>query len=71
LRYTADNDKEIKDRIINLETTKANDSAVVKLTGAQTVTGVKTFSSSPIVPTPTTDMQSATKKYVDDNLLEL
>lgn len=36
------------------------------LTGAQTVTGVKTFSASPIVPAPTTDLQAATKKYVDD-----
>lgn len=36
------------------------------LSGAQTVGGVKTFSSSPIVPAPTTDLQAATKKYVDD-----
>ena len=33
----------------------------------QTIDWVKTFSSSPIVPTPTTDMEVATKKYVDDN----
>lgn len=46
---------------------KADDSAVVKLTGAQSVAGVKTFSDSPVVPTPTTDYQVATKKYVDDN----
>jgi hypothetical protein len=46
--------------------TKADDNAVVKLTGTQTVAGVKTFSSSPVVPTPTTDMQASTKKYVDD-----
>lgn len=32
----------------------------------QTIDGVKTFSDSPVVPTPTTDMQAATKKYVDD-----
>ena len=38
----------------------------VGLTGDQTVAGVKTFSSSPIVPAPTTDLQAATKKYVDD-----
>jgi hypothetical protein len=31
-----------------------------------TIAGVKTFSSSPIVPTPTTDMQASTKKYVDE-----
>jgi hypothetical protein len=47
--------------------TKADDSAVVHLTGNETVAGIKTFSSSPIVPTPTTDTQAATKKYVDDN----
>lgn len=29
---------------------KADDNAVVKLTGAQTVAGIKTFSSSPVVP---------------------
>lgn len=46
---------------------KANDNAVVKLTGDQTIAWTKTFSSSPIVPTPTTDMEVATKKYVDDN----
>jgi len=39
----------------------------VDLTTAQTVAWVKTFSSSPIVPAPTTDLQVATKKYVDDN----
>ena len=40
---------------------------VVKRTWNQTIDWIKTFSSSPIVPTPTTDMQVATKKYVDDN----
>ena len=39
----------------------------VNQAGAQTVDGVKTFSSSPIVPTPTTDFQTATKEYVDSN----
>ena len=38
----------------------------VKTSGAQTIADVKTFTSSPIVPTPTTDFQAATKKYVDD-----
>lgn len=38
----------------------------VRKTGDQTIAGVKTFSSSPIVPTPTNDMQVSTKKYVDD-----
>jgi hypothetical protein len=44
------------------------DAKYVALTGTQTVAGVKTFSSSPIVPTPTTDYQASTKKYVDDNI---
>jgi len=39
----------------------------VQLTGDQSVDGVKTFTSSPVVPEPTTDLQAATKKYVDDN----
>ncbi len=30
--------------------TKAHDNAVVKLTGAQSIDGVKTFNSSPVVP---------------------
>jgi hypothetical protein len=46
---------------------KAADADVVHDTGNETIAGVKTFSSSPIVPAPTTDLQAATKKYVDDN----
>lgn len=45
------------------------DTLYVALTGNQTIAGVKTFSSSPIVPAPTTDLQAATKKYVDDSIL--
>lgn len=37
----------------------------VDTTTAQTVAGIKTFSSSPIVPTPTTNTQAANKVYVD------
>ncbi len=44
---------------------KAADSAVVHNTGSETVAGVKTFSSSPVVPTPTTSTQVANKSYVD------
>lgn len=47
------------------------DATYVKLSGAQTVAGVKTFSSSPVVPTPTTNMQASTKKYVDDSITTL
>ncbi len=38
----------------------------VSNTGDETISGVKTFNSSPIIPTPTTDYQPSTKKYVDD-----
>lgn len=42
--------------------------ALLALTGNQTVAGVKTFSSFPVTPSsaPTTDYQTANKKYVDD-----
>lgn len=41
----------------------------VKLTGNQTVDGIKTFTSFPVTPSsaPTADYQVANKKYVDDN----
>ena len=41
---------------------------VVRLTGDQTIAGIKTFTSFPITPSsaPTTDYQVANKKYVDD-----
>ena len=44
---------------------------IVHRTGDETIDDVKTFTSSPIVPTPTTDFQAATKKYVDDNISRL
>ncbi len=43
----------------------AQDASVVHLAGAETVTGVKTFSVSPLVPAPTTSGQAASKDYVD------
>ena len=49
-----------------LATAAGLDATVVHKAGAETITGVKTFVSSPIVPTPTTDMQASTKKYADD-----
>lgn len=39
--------------------------AFVDLTGAQSIGGVKTFTTSPVVPTPTASNQAATKGYVD------
>ncbi len=41
------------------------DSTKVALTGNETIAGIKTFSSSPIVPTPTTNTQATNKQYVD------
>lgn len=41
------------------------DGANVKLTGAQTIAGVKTFSSEPVVPTPTIASSPTRKDYVD------
>ncbi len=39
----------------------------VSLTATETIGGTKTFSVSPIIPTPDADMEAATKKYVDDS----
>jgi hypothetical protein len=44
---------------------KADDTAVVHKAGAETITGVKTFSVSPLVPTPSSASQATTKAYVD------
>lgn len=44
---------------------KADDNAVVKLTGNQTVAGIKTFSSSPVVPNATTGTQAVNKSQMD------
>ena len=38
---------------------------MVDAAGDETISGIKTFSSSPIVPTPTTATQAANKTYVD------
>ena len=42
------------------------DATAVKLTGNQTIEDVKTFTSSPKVPTPTASNDAVNKKYVDD-----
>ncbi len=44
---------------------KANDSAVVHLTGSETITGSKQFSVSPTLPTPTQASAAVNKAYVD------
>lgn len=45
--------------------TKATDTAVVHLVGTETITSTKTFTSAPIIPTPTVDAEAANKQYVD------
>ncbi len=47
------------------------DGQFVKLTENQTIEDVKTFTSSPIVPTPTTDFQVTNKQYVDSKTLNI
>jgi len=46
---------------------KADNSSVVHNTGNETIAGVKTFNSSPVVPDPTNDTDAANKRYVDAN----
>ena len=48
--------------------TKANDSAVVHLAGAETITGTKSFSAAPNVPTPVNSGDVANKAYVDSSV---
>lgn len=45
----------------------AASATTVHLTGAETISGLKTFSTSPVVPTPTASGQAAPKSYVDTN----
>lgn len=55
---TAPSQNAVYDKISAMDTTigsKANDSDVVKLTGNQTIAGTKTFSTSPVVPSKTSD----------------
>lgn len=56
---------------VDFENLKNNNA--VLLTGNQTVAGVKTFSSFPVTPSsaPTTDYQTANKKFVDDSVADL
>jgi hypothetical protein len=41
------------------------DTTAVHLSGSETIAGIKTFSTSPVVPTPTNGTDAATKSYVD------
>ena len=48
--------------------TKANDSAVVHLSGTETISGAKIFAAAPSVPAPTSAGQIANKGYVDQSV---
>lgn len=56
---TADADKPLSTADIAALALKANDNAVVHLTGNESIAGIKTFSSSPLVPNATTAGQAA------------
>lgn len=43
----------------------------VDIISTQTIGGTKTFSASPVVPTPTTQKQAANKNYVDANIIQV
>ena len=64
---TSDANKPISSATQTALDAKATDSVVVHNTGAETIAGVKTFSSLPVLPatTPTTSTQAATKGYAD------
>ena len=62
----AGNASDISDNAVNIAL-KANDADVVHDAGDETVAGIKTFSSIPVLPAsnPTSDNQAARKAYVD------
>jgi len=55
----------VNERVYNKEYVDYLESLVVKLSGNQTIAGIKTFGQSPIVPTPTELTQIANKGYAD------
>lgn len=45
---------------------KADDSSVIHSSGNETINGIKTFTLSPVVPSPTNNTDAANKSYVDN-----
>lgn len=52
-------------RLTALEAGGAGDALLLHRAGAEAISGVKTFNVSPVVPTPTTSTQAASKGYAD------
>ena len=72
IQISAYNKDEINELIATNISTKANANSVVNLTDNQTIEGVKTFSSVPVVATqPTDDNQVTNKAYVDSKSSQL
>jgi hypothetical protein len=63
---TADTAKPVSAAMQTALNLKANDSQVVHLSGAETVTGAKTFSSPVATAAPLSSGHATTKQYVDD-----
>lgn len=68
---TSDANKPVSTAVQAALDLKASDATTVKTTGTQTVAGLKTFSSSPVIPAPTTSLQAATKSYADDSRIDI
>jgi len=66
---TNEQQEDVQEEIERLETDKANDNVVVKLTGNQTIAGIKTFSNKPQVPTGTTGLDAVNKAQLDADIL--
>lgn len=64
LKVSHNTDGTIKDSAVS-DAGAATNTSVVHNSGDETVDGIKSFSSSPVVPTPTTGSQAANKTYVD------
>ena len=69
LVMTNEQQEDVQEEIERLETDKANDNVVVKLTGNQTIAGIKTFSNKPQVPTGTTGLDAVNKAQLDADIL--
>lgn len=62
---TSDANKPVSNATQTALNLKANDNAVVHTSGNETLAGIKTFSSSPVVPTATTGTQAVNKAQMD------